>query len=114
MLSKTVKQDAFFCVDPHSCVVHQGGCRQFKVTVFWIVFLNVSLVVFDSLKLALRQESSRMSYPRDLRAKVVLLLSEEEWVCVNWSLQISREHHFDFSSCQQILDAQVWQFGPLG
>ena len=44
----------------------------------------------------------------------MLFLSEEEWVCVNWSLQISREHHFDFASCQQILYAQVWQFGPLG
>ena len=44
----------------------------------------------------------------------MLLQSEEEWVCVNWSLQISCKHHFDFASCQQILDAQVWQLGPLG
>lgn len=49
----------------------------------------------------------------DLSSQVMLLLSEEEWVCDDVTLEATSEEDFDRSGGYEILWLQIWKHGPV-
>ena len=92
MKSPVTVEDAWVLVDPHLCLGHLCCVGQDKLSLLRFVVLNFSIVVFNELLGHDWHDGRRVRNSSDLSAQVMLLLSKEEWIADDRSLQVPSEH----------------------
>lgn len=74
---------------------------------------NLSIIIFYNFMQAFRYNSCCLGNSRDLSSQVISLFSEEERICENGALQISREQYLNLSGSLNVSWSQIWKLGPL-
>lgn len=74
---------------------------------------NLSIIIFYNFMQAFRNNCCCLGNSRYLSSQVISLFSEEEWICENGALQISREQYLNLSGSLNVSWSQIWKFGPF-
>ena len=114
-----VAEDALCVVHPSVFLAHLCGCwsRDGLLWVLRLVGLNVEgqLALFFTLSDPVSTDWDKLCGVMDsgdLRAQIVLFLTEIEWVGDDLSIEITCEAHLDLSGSFKVTRLDIWEHGP--